>query len=197
MARATRPGPRPCANSAHSIFLWQDGGKLYAVIVDNTELHDVDIFDVTDPAAPKFIADFDLVALADEQNFDLVDSSAHGDSIFHHDMVVKKIGAVQTMLVSYWDAGYVKLNVNDPTTPTFIGDSDFGTTDPLRPGRGPPEGNGHEAEFSHDNQFVLAADEDFAPFRPGRSRSRPAPTRASSSRPGRPAPHRPRSCPTG
>ena len=70
------------------------------------------------------------MALADEQNFDLIDSSALGNSIFHHDVVVKKIGAVQTMLVSYWDAGYVKLNVNDPTAPTFIGDSDFGTTTP-------------------------------------------------------------------
>ena len=163
----TTQDPTQVPNSAHSIFLWQDAGKLYAVIVDNTELHDVDIFDVTTPATPKFIGDFDLVALADEQNFDLVDSSALGNSIFHHDVVVKKIGAVQTMLVSYWDAGYVKLNVNDPTAPTFIGDSDFGTTDPLRPDVGVPEGNGHEAEFSHDNQFVLAADEDFAPFRPG------------------------------
>ena len=154
-------------NSAHSIFLWQDGSKLYAVIVDNTEFHDVDIFDVTDPSAPQFIADIDLVALAEEQNFDLVDSLGLGNSILHHDMVVKKIGSVQTMLVSYWDAGYVKLNVNDPTSPTFIGDSDFGTTDPLRPAVGQPEGNGHQSEFSHDNQFVLAADEDFAPFRPG------------------------------
>ena len=25
----------------------------------------------------------------------------------------------------------------------------------------PPEGNAHQAEFSHDNQFILAADEDF------------------------------------
>ena len=161
--------PTPGVNvgtSAHSIFLWQDGAKLYAVIVDNIEFHDVDIFDVTNPAAPEFIADIDLVALAEEQNFDLIDNSAFGNSIFHHDMVVKKIGNVQTMLVSYWDAGYVKLNVNDPTSPTFIGDSDFGTTDPLT-GLSPPEGNGHEAEFSHDNKFVLAADEDFSAFRPG------------------------------
>ena len=135
--------------------------------MDNEELHDVDIFDVTNPAAPKFIADLDLVALADEQNFDLVDSAALGNSIFHHDMVVKKIGNVQTMLVSYWDAGYVKLNVNDPASPTFIGDSDFGPTDPLQPQVGQPEGNGHQSEFSHDNAYVLAADEDFAPYRPG------------------------------
>jgi hypothetical protein len=44
------PGER--ANSSHSVFLWQDGGKAYAVAVDNTELTDVDIFDITDPRNP-------------------------------------------------------------------------------------------------------------------------------------------------
>ena len=161
---STTQDPAAVPNSAHSIFLWQDAGKLYAVIVDNTELHDVDIFDVTNPSAPQFIADVDLVGLADEQGFDLIDNSANGDAIFNHDMVVKKIGNVQTMLVSYWDAGYVKLNVNDPSQPTFIGDSQFGATDPLT-GQVPPEGNGHQSEFSHDNRFVLAADEDFSSYR--------------------------------
>ena len=36
----------------------------YAVIVDNTELSDVDIFDITDPTQPVFIADLDLFELA-------------------------------------------------------------------------------------------------------------------------------------
>ena len=65
-----RSGPRPQAaspNSAHSIFIWQDGDKAYAVIVDNTELSDVDIFDITDPRDPVFIADLDLVELAFDQ----------------------------------------------------------------------------------------------------------------------------------
>ena len=164
---STEPTPgREFPSSNHSIFLWQDGAKLYAVSVDNVEAHDVDIFDVTNPSRPEFIADLDLVALAEEQGFDLVDNSAFGNSIFHHDMVVKKIGNVQTLLSSYWDSGYVKLNVNDPTAPTFIGDSDFGTVDPLT-GQAPPEGNGHQGEFSHDNEFVVAADEDFSTHRPG------------------------------
>ena len=157
--------PAAVPNSNHSIFLWEDRGKLYAVIVDNTEFHDVDIFDVTNPAAPAFIADIDLDALATEQNFDIFDSSS-SFQFFHHDMVVKKIGNVQTMLISYWDHGYVKLDVNNPTNPVLIGDSDFGTTDPLT-GAAPPEGNGHQAEFSHDNKFVVGADEDFAPYRAG------------------------------
>ena len=167
----TTQDPAEVPNSAHSIFIWQAGGNAYAVIVDNTELHDIDIFDITNPRAPKFIADVDLVALADAAGMDIIGNSANGDNIFLHDMVVKDIGGVQTMLVSYWDAGYLKLNVNDPANPVIMGDSDFGANDPLvtDPGTGqgfePPEGNGHEAEFSFDNKFVLAADEDFSAFR--------------------------------
>ena len=160
---------QPVSNSAHSIFIWQDGGKAYAVIVDNTELSDVDIFDITNPTAPVFITDLDLFELAADEGIDL--GTANGDAIFHHDMVVKEIDGVQTMLVSYWDAGYIKLDVSDPKTPTIIADSDFGVDDPVmkHPGTNTPwslpEGNGHQGEFSHDNGFMLAADEDFATHR--------------------------------
>jgi hypothetical protein len=168
----TTQDPAEVPNSAHSIFIWQDGPRAFAVIVDNTELSDVDIFDITNPSAPAFIADVDLVELGVDQGMDIVGNSANGNTIFHHDMVVKEIGGIQTMLVSYWDAGYLKLNVEDPANPVIIGDSDFGTEDPLvedprTPGQGYslPEGNGHEAEFSHDNKFVLSADEDFSTYR--------------------------------
>ena len=86
-------------------------------------------------------------------------------------MVVKEIGGIQTMLVSYWDSGYIKLDVDDPTDPLIVGDSAFDQQDPLvtDPGTGQgherPEGNGHQSEFSHDNRFVLAADEDFSTYR--------------------------------
>ena len=39
----------------------------------------------------------------------------HGDAVFSHDMVVKKIGGKDVMLMSYWDGGYVQLDVTDPT----------------------------------------------------------------------------------
>jgi hypothetical protein len=154
--------PAEVPNSSHSIFVWQDGPRAYAVTVDNTEGHDVDIFDITVPTDPEFIADLDL----DEMFPNIVDNSANGDSIFFHDVVVKNIGGVQTMLASYWDAGYVKLNVNDPAHPQYLGDTSFDGPDPLL-GFDPPEGNAHEAEFSFDNRFVLAADEDFSPYRAG------------------------------
>jgi hypothetical protein len=74
------------------------------------------------------------------------------------------------MLLSYWDGGYVTLNVNDPGNPTYIGDTDFANPDvELLESTGaslPPEGNGHEAEFSKDNDYMVVADEDFNPFAP-------------------------------
>ena len=83
------------------------------------------------------------------------------------------------MLVSYWDAGYVQLNVDDPANPTYITDTDFDDPDPLT-GFDPPEGNAHQAEYSHDNEFFLAGDEDFSPDRVTPRRSRRGRTRATS-----------------
>ena len=86
-------------------------------------------------------------------------------------MVVKQINGEPIMLASYWDVGYIKVNVSDPENPVVIGDSAFGEEDPVMKiprtdeGWGPPEGNAHQGEFSHDNQYVLAADEDFTQYR--------------------------------
>ena len=147
-------------HDSHNSFMWQDGDKAYIVIVDNFELHDVDIFDITNPRDPQPVAEFDLV----EEFPQIVDNSAFGNLILNHDDVVKEIDGVQTMLASYWDAGYVTLNVDDPGNPQYIGDTSFDGPDPLT-GFEPPEGNAHQAEFSANDRFILAADEDFSPTR--------------------------------
>ncbi len=73
-------GENTAANSSHSVFLWQDDrkGKIYAVAVDNVELHDVDIFDMTDPRNPKPVAEHDLVELFPQ----IVDNSANENQIY-------------------------------------------------------------------------------------------------------------------
>ena len=87
--------------------------------------------------------------------------------VFHHDVVVKEIASRQIMLISYWDGGFVKLDVTNPLIPTYVGDSDFVNPDPeLLEQTGlteAPEGNAHQAEFTLDNQYIIAADEDFSP----------------------------------
>jgi hypothetical protein len=149
------------ANEIHSVFAWDAGDKAYAVIVDNEEGMDVDIIDITNPAKGRLIAEYDL-----DQMFPQITQPGL-DEIFHHDMVVKEIGGRQILLASYWDAGYVQIDVTDPLNIAYVADSDFTSPDPEAAESGltvDPEGNGHEAEFTADNAYVIGADEDFGPY---------------------------------
>jgi len=158
----TVPGAgKKAANEIHSVFAWDAGDKAYAVIVDNEEGADVDIIDITDPKNARLIAEYDL-----DQTFPQITQLGLGE-IFLHDMVVKEIGGRQIMLLSYWDAGYVQIDVTDPLNITYLADSDFTSPDPEAAESGLdviPEGNGHEAEFTADNAYVIGSDEDFGPF---------------------------------
>ena len=82
-----------------------------------------------------------------------------------HDVWVERIGGRWQAVLSYWDAGFVTLDVHDPTNPFVIGDSTYPDPDPVY-GISPGEGNGHAAVFGGDmGQFIWAGDEDFDPFR--------------------------------
>jgi hypothetical protein len=156
---------KKAANEIHSIFAWDAGSKAYAVIVDNEEEPDVDIVDISNPKKPAVVAEYDL-----DQKFPQIVQATPTNlvEIFHHDVVVKEIGGRQIMLVSYWDGGYVTLDVTDPTNATYVADSDFANPDPeLLEQAGlseAPEGNAHEAEFTKDSNYIIAADEDFNPL---------------------------------
>ena len=153
------------ANEIHSVFAWDAGDKAYAVIVDNEEGPDVDIVDISNPKKPALVAEYDL-----DEEFPQILQAAPKNlvEVFHHDMVVKKIGDRYVMLVSYWDGGYVKLDVTDPKNATYIADSDFAAIDPQLKEQSPgnleevPEGNAHEAEFTIDDKYIVVADEDFS-----------------------------------
>jgi len=138
------------------------GGKdrVIATLQDNQDLADVDIFDVSDPGAPMLLAEVGLEDWPGAQG-----SYANGDTVFHHDMQHKRINGHDFLLVSYWDAGQVLLNIDNPANPTFVGDSDFRFPDPLMPAFEFPEGNSHQSYWDADNEFVLSTDEDFSPFR--------------------------------
>jgi hypothetical protein len=150
-------------NSYHSVFVWQDGPKAYLAASDSTELHDVDIYDITDPEEPEFIKDLDVI---EEFPQTFANDETRDGLPFHHDLVVKRVGNQMRMSVSYWDAGYVQLDVTNPAAPTYITDTDFSAPDQQLPDAGAPEGNAHQSEFSHDNEFLLGADEDFTTHRP-------------------------------
>jgi hypothetical protein len=148
----TRSGP---PNETHSVIGWTVGDKAYAILQDEEEDLDVDILDISDPTNPKLISETGLPewpALSSQR--------ARGGDAFHHDTQVKEIDGHFYLLVSYWDAGWVLLDVDDPTNPVFVDDSDYPRPDPLA-GVDPPEGNAHQATWSNDNRYILGTDEDF------------------------------------
>jgi len=153
------------ANDIHSAFAWDTGANAYVVMTDNFETTDVDILDITNPSRPRLIRELNLAAMFPS----IVQPSLGLTQVFLHDMVVKNINGNWVMLLSYWDGGFVQLNVNDPANPTLIGDTDYNNPDPqLREATGTrltPEGNGHQNEFTMDNKYFIGTDEDFAPYR--------------------------------
>jgi hypothetical protein len=151
------------AHQVHSAFAWDAGKRAYAVIVDNEESEDIDILDITDPRKPRLIQEYDLNAEFPR----IIQEDLGTAESFFHDVIVKKIGKRWVMLASYWDGGYVKLDVTDPKNARYMADSDFKNPDPEARESGlrvPPEGNAHQAEFSRNNDFIVAADEDFSPY---------------------------------
>ncbi|MGH2715941.1 MAG: PA domain-containing protein [Thermoleophilaceae bacterium] len=158
------------ANQTHSQFAWTNEftGRTYVVLVDDEEFTDLDILDITDPRNPELVNDtLDL----NEPPFEVdQDSPPNLTGSFSHDMVVKRVGRRYVMSVSYWDGGYVQLDVTDPTAGnvSLIAESDYAELDEERLARGheiSPEGNGHQSELSPDNRFLVATDEDFNPYR--------------------------------
>lgn len=154
---------RQVFHTTHSVqgFVWQ--GKAYAVAQDNQDLKDVDIFDLS-----RALAGTGPAVLVWEGGLEdwpgAQGSYANGDSVFNHDIQQKVIGGHNFLAVSYWDAGQVLLNIDDPASPVFVGDSDFASPDPEF-GFQIPEGNSHQSYWDQDGDFLLSSDEDFSPTR--------------------------------
>ena len=181
--------PSGFPHNAHSVFGWQQGNRAYMAIVDNGEggTTDIDIWDITVPAAPIFVLETGAAKWPNEncdpdgadtecQSIINEDPMPNGANAFIHDFVVKKVGDRYLMLASYWDGGYVVIDLtnlpndtlSDKRRARYLRDTDFGM-EPFRNRMGlpdiPAEGNGHYAEFNRNNEFILAADEDFGPYR--------------------------------
>jgi hypothetical protein len=109
------------AHEIHSVFAWDAGARAYAAIVDNEEVADLDIMDITDPRKPFLVKEYDLAKEFPQIRQD--SAIPNLTEIFLHDMVVKQIGGKQVLSASYWDAGHVQLDVTDPMNVKYLGDT--------------------------------------------------------------------------
>jgi hypothetical protein len=150
----------PVAHESHSTMAWQAGGKAYAIAIDNEEdPNDLDFFDITDPRNPELIAETGI------GDWPSVVVNAFGNFPTSHDFDVRFLGGHWLAMISYWDAGWVLLNVDDPSNPTLIDDFDYAPCEAHMPTICPPEGEAHQGEWNEDGSLFIGTDEDLAPFR--------------------------------
>ena len=146
----------------HNTFPWTYEGRSYLVgTADTFDFFDTFFVDITDPKKPELLTVtgaldwFAAGAFADGQ-FETGSSAG----IFNHDVWVEEIDGVPTAVVSYWDTGFVTLDVTDPANPVFLDDTTYPETN--LSGQ-PYEGNAHAAVFGGNGDYIFGGDEDFSP----------------------------------
>jgi hypothetical protein len=161
------------ANEAHSAIAWDTGDEAYVAAIDNDEpFDDVDIYEITDPSNPVLVSETGLFDL----NVDPpvarwpAEFAAFGQEPTSHDFdVLQKPDGTWHLMVSYWDAGWVDLDVTDPANPAFVEDSTYAECDQVvEAATGEcllPEGNAHQGEWNADGSLFIGTDEDFTPTR--------------------------------
>jgi hypothetical protein len=109
---------------------------------------DFRLIDVTDPVDPTAVSDWGVIK-------DLGGPPASGqgcdpDPIFGHG--AEPSGDGRLAFVSYWDSGFIALDVSDPTDPSFLGTTDYAPDE---------DGDGHSSMYDDDRGLLFSADEDF------------------------------------
>jgi hypothetical protein len=146
------------ANESHSAIAWNtEDGDAYLAAIDNEELEDVDLFEITDPRNPTLLAETSVPG---------VNVDAYGQEKTSHDFDVLQFpDGSWHLMVSDWDAGWIDLDVTDPANPAIVGDFDYAECDQVIPTACPPEGNAHQGEWNSDASVFVGTDEDLSPFR--------------------------------
>ncbi len=151
----------------HNTFIYQQGEHAYVLVVQDGAPRDFHIVDITDPFHPMKVS-----ARGWPDWFDPDAQLALGQAAIPllHDVWVQayppnhrvpQYAGRTIAYLSYWDAGLVLLDITDPASPVFLGDSDYLDPDPVS-GEA-PEGNAHVAVPTTDGNLVFLGDEDFSP----------------------------------
>jgi hypothetical protein len=132
----------------------------FAMVFDEDFGGEVWIADISDPTNPTYVSDWGIIddsALLIQGGNDPVSSSFQGLGFFAATFAhsVRFADGGESLYASYWDAGFIKLDVSDPANPTVVGRTLYGVTD---------AGDGHSLT-TYDvgtTRYLLTNDEDFA-----------------------------------
>jgi len=148
---------------------WTNGltGRTYVGFVTDKPTTDIIIMDITDPRNAVMVNALDLRVAP----FSVTPDPSRGlASVFGHAVNVHLVGDRYVMNATYWDGGYVLLDVTDPTpgNVSLIAKTAYAEFDEERAKRGhqiSPEGNAEHSDLSPDAEYLVGADEDCESYR--------------------------------
>ncbi|MEP6693584.1 MAG: hypothetical protein ABJB39_02970 [Chloroflexota bacterium] len=114
---------------------------------------DARIIDITDPTQPFEVSTFGI-----KKDLGLDPASGQGCFAisFGHGMTPSADGKL--LVVSYWDAGFIALDVTTPTAPKFLSRTIYAAS---------ADGDAHSASYDDARKLLFTADEDFCKGGPG------------------------------
>jgi len=146
----------------HNTFAWDWEGKSYLIgTADTFDFFDTFFVDISKPQSPTLLSITGALDwIPQGVNLDQLETGSSA-GIFNHDVWVEIIDGTPTAVVSYWDLGFVTLDVTDPENPLFLDDSTYVDPEPIV--GEPYEGNAHAAVFGGNGDYIFGGDEDFSP----------------------------------
>jgi hypothetical protein len=135
--------------------------NLEALTFPSPSTGDLLIVDITNPASPVLVGEWGPL---DEPSLGVafyngVQQGGDARTLGHS----ARANADGTRVyVSYWDAGFITLDISDPASPVFRGFAP--RTAPNDSYAAGEEGNAHSVAEARDGQLLVGADEDFTPF---------------------------------
>ncbi len=143
-------GPHFEAFGVHNSWIFEQGNRAYVGLVANIspDSYDFRIVDVSDPTAPMEVGRWSSTVSPDAPPAETRGTSR---SLGLHDVTVD--GKGRTAYLSYWDAGYVLLDVSEPANPSFLG---------VNAWEAGAEGNAHAAWPARGGNLLVTSDEDFS-----------------------------------
>jgi hypothetical protein len=115
---------------------------------------DLLLVDITNPSAPSLVSEYGVL---DDPMFGVpfyLGVRQGGDArTLDHSARFNERGT--RLYLSYWDAGVIILDIQDPTNPTVLGRTAYQEGE---------EGNAHSIDTADNEELLIQADEDLSPF---------------------------------
>jgi hypothetical protein len=139
--------------SVHELSARQVGARVFLYLaVPYSERYgeggDFRIVDATDPRQPRQVADWGVYSRLKLNDADL--RVLGRPVVYCHSASVSE--DARYAFLSYWDAGYITLDISDPVNPTFLSRTVY---------EWPEEGNAHSVFPVMSRNLLIAADEDY------------------------------------